>query len=372
VRLRSARQTTDTEKVVELPGMKKGWLVIVGMAALAAIGLGILAGCAGEGKSNVSVIVNPNVTTLGTGQTQQFVATVIGSGNRRVEWSVLSGSGTITADGLFTAGSQAGTTTIQAQSVADRNAVGTASIQVAGGGAGITISWEQTDLPVIIPKSRFRLNAIVSGSPNTDVNYSVEGTDAGTITADGVYTAPNRTGTFTVVAKSDQDPTQQVTLEVPVVANARVRWEVEGRGEFVLELRPDEAPNHCANLVSLVNSRFYDGIVMHRYEPGFVIQWGDPQTKTLPLDDPRIGSGGPGYTIDFEANPLQHEKYALGMARSQELNSAGSQVYLCLEPAPSLDGNYVVFGAVETGFAVVDALRRGDKITRATTLPVEN
>ena len=82
-----------------------------------------------------------------------------------------------------------------------------------------------------------------------------------------------------------------------------------------------------------------------------------------------IGTGGAGYTIPFEANSLLHEHYSLGMARSQDLDSGGSQWYICLNALPELDGNYVVFGKVASGESVVDALRRGDKITRAVVIP---
>ncbi|MER3496784.1 MAG: peptidylprolyl isomerase, partial [Armatimonadota bacterium] len=100
--------------------------------------------------------------------------------------------------------------------------------------------------------------------------------------------------------------------------------EIEGRGEIIVALHPSEAPNTCANFVSLINESFYDGIIFHRYEPGFVVQGGDPLTKTLPLTDPSIGTGGPGYTIPFESNNLRNEKYSLAMARAQDLNSGGS------------------------------------------------
>lgn len=71
------------------------------------------------------------------------------------------------------------------------------------------------------------------------------------------------------------------------------------------------------------------------------------------------------WTIKFENTPLKHEKYALGMARTQDPDSAGSQFYICLEPAHRLDGNYVVFGKVVSGMALVDKLAVGDKIVSA-------
>jgi len=67
-------------------------------------------------------------------------------------------------------------------------------------------------------------------------------------------------------------------------------------GEIVLEFFPQDAPRHVQNFIALAKKGFYDGQRVHRVEPAFVVQFGDPQTKTLPLDDDRVGSGGPGYT----------------------------------------------------------------------------
>src|SRR2546430_2758958 len=112
----------------------------------------------------------------------------------------------------------------------------------------------------------------------------------------------------------------------------------------------------------LVNQKFYDGQRVHRVEPKFVVQFGDPQSKTLPLDDPRMGSGGPGYTIKAEFNKRPFERGVLGMARTDDPNSAGSQVYIMLGPASFLNGKYTAFGRVVTGMGVVDQIRVGDRI----------
>jgi len=133
-------------------------------------------------------------------------------------------------------------------------------------------------------------------------------------------------------------------------------------GEIVLELWPQDAPKHVENFVKLVNDKFYDGQRVHRVEPNFVVQFGDPQSKTLPLDDPRMGSGGPGYTIKAEFNKRPFERGVLGMARTDDPNSAGSQVYLMLGAAPFLNGKYTAFGRVVTGMGVVDQIRVGDRI----------
>ena len=137
---------------------------------------------------------------------------------------------------------------------------------------------------------------------------------------------------------------------------------MEKGGEIVLEFWPQDAPKHVENFVKLVNQKFYDGQRVHRVEPNFVVQFGDPQSKTLPLDDPRMGSGGPGYTINAEFNKRPFERGVLGMARTSDPNSAGSQVYIMLGPAEFLNGKYTAFGRVVTGMGVVDQIRVGDRI----------
>ena len=161
---------------------------------------------------------------------------------------------------------------------------------------------------------------------------------------------------------------------VPVAAQAQAPKPVPGGksptalitmekgGEIVLEFWPQDAPKHVENFVKLVNEKFYDGQRVHRVEPKFVVQFGDPQSKTLPLDDPRMGSGGPGYTIKAEFNKRPFERGVLGMARTDDPNSAGSQVYIMLGPAEFLNGKYTAFGRVVTGMGVVDQIRPGDRI----------
>jgi cyclophilin family peptidyl-prolyl cis-trans isomerase len=133
-------------------------------------------------------------------------------------------------------------------------------------------------------------------------------------------------------------------------------------GEVRLELWPDVAPNHVKNFLDLIRKGFYDGQRVHRVEPGFVVQFGDPQSKTLPVTDPRMGTGGPGYTIKAEFNQRPFERGVLGMARAQDPDSAGSQVYIMLGPAPFLNGKYTAFGRVVGGMEAVDRIQRGDRI----------
>jgi peptidyl-prolyl cis-trans isomerase B (cyclophilin B) len=138
---------------------------------------------------------------------------------------------------------------------------------------------------------------------------------------------------------------------------------VEKKGEIVLEFFPQDAPKHVENFLKLAREKFYDGQRVHRVEPGFVVQFGDPQSRTLPMDHPKMGTGGPGHTVKAEFNKRPFARGVLGMARSRDPDSAGSQVYLMLGDAPHLNGQYTAFGRVVKGLEVMDAIRVGDRIT---------
>lgn len=288
----------------------------------------------------------------------QLIGKVSGSSSNDVTWSTSYGS--ISPTGLLSAPGSAGTAMVTATSVADPGksvtvAVGVVpAVSIVNGGVS----------KLALPSSKFTFSAKVNGVASNNVDWTA---DTGTITAAGVWTANSSfTGVATITATSKTDNSKSDSTVVTVAPNVNVRFSFLSQGDVVLSLRPDKAPLTCANLVSLTNAQFYDGIFVHRYDAGSVVQWGDPLTKTKPLTDPSIGTGGPGYTIDFEANDLLNVKYSLGMARSAGLNSAGSQIYINLADNAGFDGNYVVFGSVAQGTSIVDALRKGDKITSAT------
>ncbi len=149
---------------------------------------------------------------------------------------------------------------------------------------------------------------------------------------------------------------------------AYVQMIIKDKGALVLELDLKEAPKTSENFLNLVKEKFYDGVRFHRVVPNFVIQAGDPQSKTLPMGHPQLGTGGSGKNIKFEPNNLKHKRGSLGMARAQDPDSASSQFYICLEDLPQLDGNYVVFGKVVEGIEIIDQVRVGDTIEKAVVL----
>lgn len=135
------------------------------------------------------------------------------------------------------------------------------------------------------------------------------------------------------------------------------------KGTITVELYSDKAPITAGNFIDLVERGFYDGLKFHRYEPGFVIQGGDPRGNgTGGFVDPQTGRER---RIKLEVSPdLKHgDAGALAMARSQDPNSASCQFYITLGPAAFLDMNYAVFGRVVSGLDAVKQLRAGDSMT---------
>lgn len=138
--------------------------------------------------------------------------------------------------------------------------------------------------------------------------------------------------------------------------NPIVAIDIDKYGYIVLELYPDIAPNTVNNFVNLILDGFYDNNSFHRLVPGFVLQGGDPNGN---------GTGGPGYTIKGEftrngfKNTLKHTEGIISMARAKGYNSAGSQFFIMLGNAETLDNKYAAFGKVIEG---MDVLRKIEKI----------
>lgn len=133
------------------------------------------------------------------------------------------------------------------------------------------------------------------------------------------------------------------------------------KGDIVVDLDAQAAPQTVNNFVFLARQGFYDGLTFHRVEPGFVIQGGDPLGT---------GTGGPGYTVPAEIG-LPHDEGVIAMARlsdavNPERASSGSQFYITLAPVHQLDGAYTVFGKTIQGMDVVKSIAIGDVIQKVT------
>jgi peptidyl-prolyl cis-trans isomerase B (cyclophilin B) len=125
-------------------------------------------------------------------------------------------------------------------------------------------------------------------------------------------------------------------------------------GDIQIKFFYDKAPKHVENFVDLSAKGFYDGTLFHRVIPGFMIQGGDPNTKSP--DKSKHGMGGPGYTIKAEFNERPHKRGILSMARAGHPDSAGSQFFICVKDAAFLDRQYTAFGEVESGMDVADKI----------------
>ncbi len=138
------------------------------------------------------------------------------------------------------------------------------------------------------------------------------------------------------------------------------------KGQITIELYEDKAPITAGNFIDLIDRGFYNGLKFHRYEPGFVIQGGDPRGNgTGGFVDPQTGRER---RIKLEVSPeLKHDEAgAVAMARSNSPDSASCQFYITLGPAAFLDMNYAVFGRVTDGMDVVKQLRAGDSMSSVT------
>jgi peptidyl-prolyl cis-trans isomerase B (cyclophilin B) len=182
---------------------------------------------------------------------------------------------------------------------------------------------------------------------------------------------------------------QEATLYTPAyVPNGREVAVIKtNKGTIRVKLYGKDAPVNTGNFIELALKGFYDKTRFHRLEPGFVVQGGDPQTKSLTRAEvikltndlkngsysqgqPMLGTGGPGYNIkgEFDPNKIVHKHVdgTLAMARGEGPDTAGSQFYFTLAPQPLLDGKYTVFGDTVQGLKVVHSLGVGDVIESIT------
>ncbi|MEM8529896.1 MAG: peptidylprolyl isomerase [Chloroflexota bacterium] len=161
----------------------------------------------------------------------------------------------------------------------------------------------------------------------TDEDTTAADGDTANTASDGLYDTPPE---MTIDPESDY----KATIETP-------------RGDILIQLRPDLAPETVNNFVFLAQEGFYDGLTWHRVLDGFMAQGGDPAGD---------GSGGPGYTIrdEFTSEVLFDQPGIVAMARPQMPDSAGSQFFITTAPADFLDEQYTIFGEVLEGQDIVD------------------
>ena len=154
------------------------------------------------------------------------------------------------------------------------------------------------------------------------------------------------------------DSAPEMTIDSEKAYTAVIHTE---RGDFTMTLRADLAPQHVNSFVFLARDGYFDGVTFHRVIPGFVAQAGDP-TGT--------GSGGPGYSVPAEfTTEVPYTEGVVGAARTNDPNSAGSQWFVTLADASSLNGQYTVFAQVTDGIDVVKCITARDPSTNPGAPP---
>ncbi|MBZ9738551.1 peptidylprolyl isomerase [Mesorhizobium sp. CO1-1-4] len=141
-------------------------------------------------------------------------------------------------------------------------------------------------------------------------------------------------------------------------------------GDVTIALRPDLAPKHVAQIKKLVRDHAYDNVAFHRVIGGFMAQTGDVKFGNTEkgFNAQAVGTGGSDLP-DLPAEFSQTEHYkrgVVGMARSQDPNSANSQFFIMFAPAPPLDGQYTIVGNVVSGMDLVDKIKKGDEADNGT------
>ncbi len=139
------------------------------------------------------------------------------------------------------------------------------------------------------------------------------------------------------------------------------------QGDITVRFFGEVSPRHTENFIAHAKSGLYTGTLFHRVIPGFMVQGGDPNSKDdNPSNDGMGGYSfkGPGTMVDAEFNNIPHTRGILSMARSQNVNSAGSQFFIVHARAASLDGKYSVFGEVIDGIEVVDFIVNAPRNSR--------
>ena len=136
----------------------------------------------------------------------------------------------------------------------------------------------------------------------------------------------------------------------------------EANGKIKITLLPDLAPLHVDRIKTLVNSGSYNGVVFHRVIDGFMAQTGDVQFGNRKEFNPKlVGRGGSLLSnLPSEFSDMPFVEGAVGMARSQDPNSANSQFFIMFQAAPHLNNNYTIFGMVNSGMEVLNKIKKGN------------
>ena len=186
-----------------------------------------------------------------------------------------------------------------------------------------------------------------SESGNKTATTSTETTTTASTTSSATASAQPATAPATTTTAAEENrPMSDYTDKVAELHTTA--------GEIDIRFFPDVAPNHVKNFIDLANKGFYNGTKFHRVIPGFMIQGGDPNTKSN--DTSSWGTGGSGKNVAAEFNTISHKRGIVSMARASDPNSASSQFFIVVKDSPFLDRQYTVFGQVTKGMEVADKI----------------
>ena len=144
-----------------------------------------------------------------------------------------------------------------------------------------------------------------------------------------------------------------------------IEVQIEGRGTFQITTDPKNSPKTVAHIRGLVEKKFYDRQRIHRVE-SWVTQWGAPASKTKDLTDPEVLGGGSGKQIEFEKADVDFTRGVVGIASTGLQVGGDSQIFILKADTLRLYSSYAVLGKVTKGMEIVDAIKKGDRITKMT------
>jgi cyclophilin family peptidyl-prolyl cis-trans isomerase len=159
-------------------------------------------------------------------------------------------------------------------------------------------------------------------------------------------------------SKLNPDPANLLTIEL-------------NSGKVVIELFPEDAPNHVKRIKELAKEGMYDGVAFHRVIDGFMAQTGDVEFgNSKKYNKGRVGTGGSSKPdLKAEFNKRKHTKGTCSMARSSSPNSANSQFFICFGSKGHLDGKYTIWGQVIEGMENIDKIKRGSPFNGSVSNP---
>lgn len=181
--------------------------------------------------------------------------------------------------------------------------------------------------------------------------------ETGTATTGETASSTGTTGETTTTTP----PTETAPTGDEPLTGSKILVKLGNGKSFTLQLDAKNAPESSKGIEALVKERFYDGTRVHRVEPGFCVQWGDPLSKNG-VDAPGVGTGGSGKTLPFEPGKLSFKTGVLGVASKGAGTGGDGQLFVMTGDATQLDGNYAAIGKVVEGLDVATAIQRGEKI----------